>query len=544
MKALVLGLDGATFRVLTPLMRSGHMPELQRALQGGVWGELLSTKPPITALAWPTFMTGNNPGKHGLLSWQAPLNERFERPWISARQIQGAKLWHLLGDAGLRVCVYNVPVTYPPEPVNGVMVAGMMTPDVRSAFTYPPDLREELLSAFPGYQVDIDTQHTERDPLNLTHMQRLTAEAAAVTQVRGEALRWLLARERPDVAVAVFEMPDRLQHLLWKYIACLPDSHPQLPNAGIMRSELLRCFSVLDAEMGKLLQMLPDDAHLALVSDHGFGPIDTMVHLNHWLAGHGWLRFAAGAAGRREALRRIGRLVKRWLPNAWMRRARSSFSVLQTVDWQQTRAYAGLPSEYGVFLNLRGREPAGTIAPQEYAGLRAEIMEALRGWRDPRTGAHLVQQVHTREEIYTGPHVDQAPDILIEFAPGYHVAFLPYQGDTLLDVSALPLGFHEPEGIFALRGPGVAQQDAPVSARIEDVLPTLLYALQIPVPQGLDGAAQVGLFSTEWRAAHPLQSAEPVEPAARQSSNQPVAVYSAEEEERLARRLKELGYLN
>ena len=502
MKAFVLGLDGATFSVLTPLMEAGYLPNLQRALSGGVHGSLLSTIPPITGLAWPTFMTGTNPGRHGLLGWQEPLNERFERPWISGRQVHRAKLWHLAGQAGLRVCVYNVPVSFPPEQVNGVMVTGMLTPSTSSAFTYPSQLRVDLLAAFPAYKIDIDTQHTERDSGRLAEIREFLAEAIATTQTRGDALHWLIDREEPDLTVAVFEMPDRLQHVLWKYIAALPAHAEALPYAVDVQQELLSCFSVLDAEIGKVVERIDHDGYLVLLSDHGFGPIDTIVHLNHWLVNKGWLEFSQLRAGNRELLRRLGRVIRPLLPASLMRTARASFTVLQTIEWAHTQAYAGLPSEYGIFLNLHGREPSGVVEQTEYESVRDTILHALQTWTDPRSGTEIIDAAYRREEIYSGPYVEKAPDILFEFVPGYRVAHLPFQGDILQDVSAQPWGFHERAGVYGIRGPGIKASGSQLRIGIEDIMPTLLYALGLPVPTGLDGKVRLELFEPEWQSAH------------------------------------------
>jgi predicted AlkP superfamily phosphohydrolase/phosphomutase len=541
LKALIIGLDGATWRVLTPLLEAGHLPRLQAALRRGVAGTLLSTIPPVTALAWPTFATGNNPGRHGLLSWQAPLNERFERPFQSAHQVRGAKLWTLAGEAGLRVCIFNVPITYPPEMVNGVMVGGLLTPDTNAPFVYPPQLRPELLAAFPDYQVDIDGMHIERQLARAPQVQAFLQETIAVTATRGAAFRWLLDRERPDLAMIVFELTDRIQHLLWKYIAALPDAREPSEMAQAAQVGLLRCFAALDDEIGRLMAYVGDESYLLFLSDHGFGPIETMVHLNHWLAAQGWLRFDSTRAGRREALRRLGRVVKRWLPPSLMRRARASFSVLQTIDWTQTCAYAGLPGEYGIFLNLRGREPAGIVTADEYEALRSQIIDALRAWTDARTGAPIVRAVYRREELYHGPYVQQAPDIIMELAAGYHIAYLPYQGDILQDVTALPWGFHEREGIFGLSGPGVVRSSENTQTHMADLMPSLLYALGLPVPAGVDGEVHAEFFDPAWRRNHPLRRQEEVD----KHETAPVAAaYSADEEARLAERMKGLGYLN
>lgn len=538
-KALVIGLDGATFRVLTPLMAAGYMPNLKRLLAGSAQGPLASTVPPITALAWSTFMTGNDPGRHGLLSWQGPLNERFERPWVSGQAIAGTKLWHILGQEGLRTCVYNVPVTYPPEPLNGVMVSGLLTPGIDAPFTYPEPLRETLLSVFPDYQIDIDIQHTERDIQNPTEMVRFLDEACRVTQRRGEVLRWLLEREPFDVAVAVFELPDRLQHILWRYIACLPNSLDGFPMAEVVRDRLLSGFTLLDQELGQLLALLSDDAYTILLSDHGFGPIDTMVHLNHWLAAQGWLAFDRRRAGSRELLRRAGRLFRRWLPASMMRRARASFPVLQTLDWTRTVAYAGLPSECGIFLNVQGREPAGIVAPGEYDRRREEIIAGLLAWQDPRTGASVIRAAHRREALYHGPYVERAPDIVLEFAPGYHVAYRPFRGNILEDVSHLPWGFHERAGIFAIAGPGVWSGADLREAHIRDVLPTVLYALDLPIPTGLDGRVLAEVFTPAHRRERPIRYTEalPAAPTGIQGD------FTSVEADKLASRMRGLGYL-
>lgn len=541
MKALVIGLDGATFTVLTPLMQAGYMPNLQRALGRGAAGELLSTVPPVTAPAWPSFMTGNNPGRHGLMGWQRRLNKDFERPWISGNQVRGSKLWHLAGRAGLRVCAVNVPVTYPPEPVNGVMITGLLTPGLEADFTYPPELKTALLAAVPDYQIDVDVQHTRRDMQRLSAIRRFLNEAVTATQVRGKAIRWLLDREQPDLAVAVFEMPDRLQHVLWRYIERLPRPLDGTKRASIIRDELLTCYQVLDEEIGRLVDgFLPGEAYLVFLSDHGFGPWKTNVHLSDWLAQQGWLAYDRRRVGRWKVLREVGSRVKRWLPGPLISRVRRALPLHHTLDWSRTRAYAGLPTEYGVFLNVCGREPAGVVDPADYERLRSEILETLRVWRDHRTGGAVVKAAYRREELYTGPFVTQAPDIVFELERGYRVCDLTGRGKLLSDVSQEPWGFHEREGIFGMSGPGIESEVELKQASIQDVMPTLLHALGLPVPDDLDGHVLLDLFVPVWRADHPLRFHRVEDTEVGPKAPHP---YSVAEEVLIAERLKGLGYL-
>ena len=211
-----------------------------------------------------------------------------------------------------------------------------------------------------------------------------------------------------------------------------------------------------------------------------------------------------------------------------------------TFDWDCTRAYAGLPSEYGIFLSLQGREPAGIVDQTDYATLRSEIIEALRGWRDSRTGEPIMKQVYRREDLYHGPYVTRAPDIVFDLREGYKVAHLPFQGGLLQDVSNQPHGFHEREGIFALSGPGIQPGTETAETAIEDVVPTLLHALKIPIPDDLDGRVAHEIFTPSWQSDHPVRYRPAVEAEEPQEGDDP---YSSEEEAIIAEHLKGLGYL-
>jgi predicted AlkP superfamily phosphohydrolase/phosphomutase len=542
MKALVIGLDGATFNVFTPLMQAGYLPNLRRAFSMGAVGELLSTIPPVTALAWPSFMTGKNPGKHGLFGWQERLNAKFERPWVSGKVVRGAKMWDLANQGGLRACVVNVPVTYPPEPLNGVMVTGLLTPGLKARFIYPSELKEEFLAANPDYQIDVDVQHTWRDAGDLDGIQRFLQEVLNATRARGKAMRWLLEREHPDLAVIVFELPDRLQHILWRYIECLPVPLEESPGSEVIQRGLLACYQALDEEVGRLVEKLPQAAYLALLSDHGFGPLDVLVYVNEWLAQQGWLAYNQRRVGGREILQQMGRRMREWLPNTLVRKARQAFPVLHTFDWSQTLAYGGLPSENGIFVNLHGREPAGIVETDDYDSIRSEIIAALCAWRDPHADQPIMKAVYRREELYHGPFVTQSPDIVFEFQRGYKVSHLPFQGKLLYSVTDRPSGFHERAGIFAMSGPGINPDMRVNRAEIQDVMPTLLYALGLPIPDDLDGRLLTEIFTPMWQLEH--------SPCSRRSTNaetiadlQTSHTYSVEEESLIAERLKGLGYL-
>jgi len=128
MKVLVIGLDGATFDLIKPFAAQGQLPHLKKLMDAGAWSELSSTIPPVTASAWTSFMTGKNPGAHGLFDFMQRRKGSYDLVPVSSGERDGKTLWEVAGDAGRKVIVMGVPVTYPPTPVNGLLVTGMLTP--------------------------------------------------------------------------------------------------------------------------------------------------------------------------------------------------------------------------------------------------------------------------------------------------------------------------------------------------------------------------------------------------------------------------------
>ena len=532
---LVVGWDGATWDVLEPLLREGRLPTLAALRARGAWGTLLSTQPPVTAPAWSTFMTGMEPARHGLLSWQLPLDAGGRRRWVSARDLAAPTLWKRLSDAGRRVAVVNLPITYPPEVVNGCLVGGMLTPGVDSSFTYPAALREALLAAAPDYAPDVEMQETERNIRTADGIASFLEEVRAGIRHREAALEVVWRQGPYDFVCVMFEAPDRLQHPLWQYAVGKP-ADPANPGAdwAARREAVAACFTELDATLARLLARCPADTTVFIISDHGFGPLRAVLHLNDWLAARGWLRYADS----RASLRALLRPLRRWLPVGWIRQGRAAFAPLRMLDWAHTRAYAGLPTEDGVWLNVRGREPWGTVeAGSEYESLRDELIAALTALRHPATGAPLILAAHRREEVYHGPYVGRAPDIVLEPASGVKMTPALGQGGPVDDVAWQGRGHHRREGIIVVAGPGVHAGEV-TGARLADLAPTILALLSLPVPPAMDGRVLA-----EWFAVPLAQSTEAVQQTSGIESSEEQSGYTDEEAAQVAARLSALGYL-
>lgn len=537
-RVLVLGLDGGDWRVLEPLVAQGRMPHLGRLLEKGVQGYLASTVPPVTAPAWASFLTGVNPGKHGVFAFQRPLDQDLDRGWVNGASIRAPKLWHYLEGQGLRCASVNVPMTYPPEPLPGSMVTGMLTPLGAEQFTYPPDLSPALRAR--GYVTDLRIRKVEREVETPEQQIHLLRDLRDVARRRVEGVLWLWEREPVDLLMVVFETPDRIQHLFWGRLQRALAEGP----ADAVDEALLACYEEVDQGIGALLALAGEGTTVFLLSDHGFCGLHTAVHLDQWLADRGFLRYArAKATVRRRVKAGLAPLLKRVLPRPWLLRGRQAFAVTKVVDWGHTRVYSGRSSENAVFLNLRGREPKGIVEPgQEYEALREEVVQALQALRDPRTGALVLQRVFRREEVYRGPYLASAPDILLELTEGYEVTSEVTTAGIFRDVSAQGAGFHAQKGIFVAAGAGVAGPGRLEGVHIQDLAPTILHCLGLPVPTYMDGRVLEEVFVPTFRATRPVVRTEALPTGG--PTKEVGEVFSEEDEEEIRQRLTGLGYLS
>jgi predicted AlkP superfamily phosphohydrolase/phosphomutase len=560
-KAIILGLDGATFDVLMPRVERGQMPNLAALLKEGVWGGLQSTTPPFSAQAWVSLATGKNQARHGIVDFWEPSPDRSRRSFVTARLIRGETLWQTAGRHGRRVGVVNVPVTYPPQVVNGYLVSGFLTPRGGTDFTYPPALREQILALVPDYDPD------PFDPLGASKRQILELESWM--QKHEQIARHLIEHEPVDLFFGVVQALDHLQHLFWHVVCAGANDIAGQPGDHPYAAFVDRCFDMADEIIGHRRQMLDGRTNLFLVSDHGFGPAHKWFHVNRFLLERGLLVLGEtpgagiGSALRStasEAVTRLGltpqklRDLIRHLDVLGLRRRMGrlarvtlgrqlDLSLTPSIDWSRTQAIAGSPATEGIYVNLKGREPQGIVEPGEpYEALRERLMAELQALRDPETGEPVVHAVYRREDLYDGPFLDLLPDVVFGFGDGPYLA-----GDALGAARVLePLprdylqGRHRSTGIFVAAGPDILAGGRIEGARIVDVAPTVLYALGLPIPEDMDGRPLLEILNPGYRQAHPVRydHAEWTEEACAEPG------YDAEEAAEMERRLRGLGYVS
>ncbi len=564
-KLLIIGLDGATFDLIQPWCEAGELPNLRRLLREGSSGVLLSTVPPATIPAWNSFMTGTNPGKHGLFDFTQHIPQGYKIRFVNASYRQRSTLWDLVGRSGKRVCVMGVPSTYPPEQINGIMISGFDSPvamTIDPSFVHPPELFRELRETFG--EVKISALHEYR--FDEGWYESALEKLLAVLKVKAEIAEYLLTREPWDCFMVHFGESDTVSHHFWMFHD--PGS-PRYDPVGALRlgQAILRVYRELDAIVGRFLAMASEQTISIIVSDHGFGGAGRKaLHLNQWLAQNGFLAFRArtrpGLYCDRiaSALKRMGlSYLPGRLQEVLFRRGGWIIDSIEArvrfggIDWSKTLAYSEeLNYAPSIWINVRGRQSEGLVSPgNEYAQVRQTILKRLAELKDPETGERVVKRAYVREELYRGPFLERAPDVVLELNldRGYSYTCLPSvpgappirwltedecRGFKGRNVN----GSHRREGVLILTGLSIERGVVLSKAAIEDVTPTILYLLGLPIPVDLDGRV---LTEAIVEPARPLSSCMQASPT-RQDAGQ-VRPYSLKQEAVLSKRLRDLGYL-
>ena len=563
-KILIVGVDGGTFSLIVPWVEAGELPNFARLMNGGAWGNLDSTIPPITPPAWTSFMTGKNPGKHGLYHFISPRFGTYEFVYSNANTRKSRTIWRILSDSGIKVGVVNVPMTFPPEKIDGFMISGLDTPDEKSQFIYPISVRDELDKQFGG--VRLEARHLEFMRSD-EKRDAVLKQMAGLEDHRTQLATYLIRNFPVDVFMLVFCSVDQIQHYFWHY---MDTGHYRYDSGGAQRygDAILKAYRKIDEKVGELLEAVSKDTITILMSDHGAGPSsDTVVHLNQYLSEIGVLQFKESRRGSLvdAVVRRLDVFLRRTLTpkqkakvasllpairNRWEQRLVS----LSSIDWSKTKAFAYevLPTYTNVWVNLKGRFPQGVIDPgDEYGQLIDFLMERLYELKDPETEKRIVKKIYKKDEVYTGPCSGMAPDLLISWWEDDGLSVrpsLPVPGGKAvrrlgkgLDKLINWTGTHRSRGIFLLHGSPFKNVHIPDGTNIVDLAPTLLYLLGCPIPNDMDGNFIKAGFKEAYLESHPITYCD-VSGSISEEKNE-VETYSEEEAGMVKQRLRALGYM-
>lgn len=549
-KVFVIGLDGATFEIINPMVQQGELPNIAKMIQGSSYGSLRSCTPDLSPPAWTSFMTGMHPGKHGILDFFGQEPGSYKLNFFNASFRREKPIWTLLSDAGKKVCVINVPLTFPPDKVNGIMISGMDTPALDSDFIYPSTLRQELEREIGAYIIE----KPERN-LNKNKIDKYVKSLFSVNQNRFNAARYLMKRYDWDLFVVVFESTDRVQHNFWKY---MDPAHPEYNKKDNKRygNVIFDAYKDIDYKTGELINNLPENSTLIILSDHGFGPLYKGVRLNKWFELNSYLTNIRSSKpsweetlieqSRRTKL--IPKFLKRGLGRFMgLKDKKNDYKILAHLNMDKTRVYP--IGGYGhLCINLKGRQPQGIVEPgKEYEELRDELIMKLKALKDPSNGNCVIDKILKREEAYSF-FPENTPDILISWRRGYSflgerelsLLGIRPEGDNLFTPHRWS-GNHLPDGILLMRGKDIKADYKITGAEIVDIAPTILALLSEGILENMDGKVLREALEETFLVSNPIKYRRAAEAGVDKDSHE--KAYSEEESKKIGEKLRNLGYI-
>lgn len=504
-KAVLIGIDGASPNLLELWINEGKLPHLQKIREKGVWGKLASTIPPFSAPAWTSIVTGCNPGKHGIYGFES--TGTLEPHLINSGYRKVPAIWNYLTDIGLKSIIINVPGTYPPEKINGVMITGLLTPSHDSNFTYPNTIKERLVEEDLG-KYDLEQFWLEdfsRSRMKKNAPEKLIDHINRQMESRFHVGLKIMENFEWDFSMIVFRGTDTAQHFLFD-----------------KKELLLSCYIKVDDLVGKIMDKYHDITFF-IISDHGFEKIEKIFYPDNVLYNEHFLTPIKdpynNLISRFNSLFLTKYRVLNWylriLPTKIIRESKliknilfSKASKSKLIDFSKTKAFSTADGR-GIQISRKDKYKDGIVEEKDYDKLCSEIITTFKKIKDPTDGNQIVEKVYRWNEIYGNDAVDP-PDLVFDLKKGTTASEWIYFPNKINDIlqskeRKIPYifnedpsnrsGDHAPYGVFFAYGKGINSNYRINNITVEDILPTIFTSMDIPLPKGIDGKVHENIFT-------------------------------------------------
>lgn len=517
-KVFIYGVDGGSFSLISSFIEKGYLPNFKKLIQQGAYGRFLSTTPPHTAPGWVSIATGVNPGTHGIYQFWKTKGQEYIGGFQGSKDWGAVPIWKILNDYDMKTGVVNVPMTHPPEEIDGFLISWPLSKTLN--YCYPKVLLREIMEAGGYYYPDIYAMYTgQRD-----YVQK----ALEVTRKRADTIQYLIQNKEWDFLMTVFPEVDRISHYYWNF---MDSSSPYYETDDSLKDAILEIYSEVDKAMGDIVEVLPEDTLFVSLSDHGFRVGMVNFNIDSFLVEKGYM-----------VLKETDTLVE-----SERNKYENNFNWFTTnynginyeVDWSRTKFFMAAPGSYGINFNLQGRQKEGSVSEREKAKLFDKLRKDLLALRHPYKEVPLFRDVVFGTEIYRGKSVESAPDIML--IP-YDYSIMVSHHLKLHEIFSEPeqKGMHCKEGYILFHGAGVAKGKELKASEVTDLVPTLLTYLGIEVPDYIEGK-EIDLFEEEYKRNISIRQKKETVMASKTDKGK--ESYSEEERIDIEQRLKGLGYL-